>query len=178
MPAHTPRRSFASPFVVTLAAAPACWSNAAPPPTQEPVTQPVPQTAQAGSADPTPPVIVANPPRPTAGSADSAPPIPTQNPPPPQPTQTYWTVMKTDKGCSAAIRVECPKPEPGKPMHTCNPPPLRPYACPDNLADLLAAGPVTIVGDGTTCATELVMPTCPPHVMCNPPRPRTVKCPQ
>ena len=86
--------------------------------------------------------------------------------------------MQTKDGCTAAILFDCPKGEPGKPAHTCNPPAPLPYKCPDNIKDLLAAGPVTIETQGSICVTHVDTPTCPPNTMCNPPRPRTVACPK
>ena len=81
MAARTPRRSFAAPFVVTLAAVPACYvQSSAPPPQPQPVAQP---------ADPHP-VVVTNPPRPQPAAS------------------TSWHVYKTQDGCEAIVNVECP----------------------------------------------------------------------
>lgn len=178
MAARTPRRSFASPFVVTLAAVPACYvqstpgPQSAPPPhvppsqtahpqPQSPAPQPPPPAqpppAHQAPAQP-PPVVVANPPPPT-----------TQ--PPPSEQRTEWTVYKTKDGaCMAAIKVEC------HPKATCNPPPPFPYACPENVS---LDKPVTVVmRDGERCFVEYEMPKCPPGVACNPPRPQPVACPK
>lgn len=180
MAARTPRRSFASPFVVTLAAVPACYVQTAPAPQgpppshpppshtaqpqpQPPAPQPPPaQTpAQPPPAEP-PPVVIANPPPPTT------------QPPPTQPApaqRTEWTVYKTKAGaCMAAIKVQC------HPKATCNPPPPFSYACPENVS---LDKPVTVVmRDGGSCYVEYEMPKCPPGVACNPPRPQPVACPK
>ena len=59
MAARTPRRTFATPFVVTLAAVPACYVQPAPQqPQPQPVAQPEPQPTDSH------PVVVVNPPRP------------------------------------------------------------------------------------------------------------------
>ena len=170
MAARTPRRSFATPFVVTLAAVPACYVQSGP---SQP--QPPPQTAQPAEPPPStnqpPPPVVVNPPRP-------AEPPPTQPstpaPPTPPPTQgsqeQKWTVYKAKDGCMAAIKVEC------QPKATCNPPPPFKYTCPENVS---LEKPVTVATyDGNSCFVEFEMPKCPPGVACNPPRPQPVTCPK
>jgi hypothetical protein len=173
MAARTPRRTFARPFVVTLAAAPACFVSS-PPPQQPPPPQQQPQQQPPPPEQPQPPpVVVTNPPRPTA------PPGTAPNPPPPT-TPSYadgtrWTVFKTQNGCTAAVKVECPKAEPGHPQPTCNPPPPRAYTCPDNVS---LEVPITIVATGGSCFVDTGPVHCPPRVMCNPPPPRPVACPK
>jgi hypothetical protein len=149
MAARIPRRSFATPFVVTLVAAPACYTNTTSPPPEQP-----------------PPPHV-NPPAP--------------QPPEPQPPQangpadgTRWTIAKTQSGCTAAMKVECPKPVDGH-VVMCNPPPPRPYACPDNVS---LDAPITIVASGGECMIDHGPMHCPAGAMCNPPAPRRVTCPQ
>ena len=164
MAARSPRKIFASPFVVTLAA---CFTETPPP------QQPTPQPSQ---PQPRPDVVaVENPPRPT--------------PPPTEPTQgggaptTYnfdqrWTVHKNDQGtCSAMARVDCPKPKkPGDPVPTCNPPPPMKVECP---ADWDGKAPLAIVqyANQSHCQVEQPPIKCPPNATCNPPPPRKVACP-
>ena len=113
MAARTPRRSFATPFVVTLAAAPAaCYVQSGPP-----ASSPPPVQATQPEQGP-PPAVVSNPPRPTS-PADTAQPA--------QPAQiavTTWTIFKSADGCSAAVKTECPK------GVMCNPPRPRQFPCP------------------------------------------------
>lgn len=162
MAARTPRRSFATPFVITLAAAPACYVQSSPPPAQ-PQPAPAPSTQPAPPAQPTPspapaqqpaPPVVINPPMPQAQTVSP---------------NTKWTVYKqADGACMAAVKVEC------KPQATCNPPPPFKYECPQG-----ATLPATVASnaDGTACAIEYPMPKCPPNTACNPPRPTPVACP-
>jgi hypothetical protein len=168
MAARTPRRSFATPFVVTLAAAPACYVQSAPPP-----AEPVPQQQAA------PATVVANPPRPQPTPAVTNPPRPVEPPAttvvtnPPRPTGpaagTTWHVFKTKDGCEAALDVSCPK------GATCNPPPPQKYDC----EGLSIGKPITIVSEGEgICHVQPEPVHCPPGAMCNPPRPRRVACPQ
>src|SRR5262245_55864460 len=106
MSARTPRRVFANPFVVTLAALPACYTSTGPAPTVAPIA-PVEPTATA-----TPPAL--NPPPATS---------PPTSPPGPVDYDQSWTVTKSGGTCRAQPEVECPKAEPGLPAPTCNPPP-------------------------------------------------------
>ena len=151
MAARTPRRTFARPFVVTLAAAPACFVSTAPP-QQQP--RPVEEAPQTDPARPT--GVVMNPPRP--------------QPPVQQEEHRAWTVFKTKDGCAAAIKVECP------PNVMCNPPPPVAYKCPEGLS---VDQPIVVETQGGVCVARIdgPAPSCPPHAACNPPRPRTVPCP-
>lgn len=187
MAARTPRRSFAAPFVITLAAVPACYVQTAPPPNQPPPPPPQTEPQSPPPQQPQGPVTVTNPPRPTPPpqQPDPPPPRPPQpqpRPPQPQPQPTTppvttphgdmaWTVFKNADGCMAAIKVEC------QPKATCNPPPPFKIACP---ADVNLDKPVTVVSQdgGSTCMVQFPMPTCPPGTACNPPRPRRVECPK
>jgi hypothetical protein len=156
MAARVPRRIFASPFVVTLAATGACFSESSPPPQQPQVSsKPV---------EPAPPVVT-EPAPPAQGGA-----------------QTYtfdqrWTVMKSGETCSAMQRVECPKPTtPGGPVPTCNPPPPMKIACPDGW-DGKAAMTIVQYANQSTCMVEPAPINCPKNAACNPPPPRKVACP-
>jgi hypothetical protein len=179
MPARSPRRTFASPFIITIAAVPACFVSSSTPPSQ-PISQAAPGQPSQSDPAPTPPppqeqspVIVANPPRPTQGPAEQA---ATPPPPPPQPTPTpvnpsqpnqMWTVLKTTSGCEAILDVSCPQ------GASCNPPAPIKYACPDGVKL-----PAKITTFGDSCAVVPPEMHCPPHAMCNPPRPQKVACPK
>jgi hypothetical protein len=164
MAARTPRRSFASPFVVTLATAPACFVSSSTPP-----SQPISQTApgQPVSSDPQPatpppsdsPIIIANPPHPTST------PSPSEPAPPPEPRQ--WTVFQTATGCEAAIDAPCPV------GAICNPPRPTAYACPHGVKL-----PAKVFTSGDGCAIEHAAPPCPEHKVCGPPPKQKVPCPR
>ena len=165
MAARMPRRTFATPFVVTLAAAPACYVQSAP----QPQPQPVVEQSQPTDSHP---VVVSNPPRPQPDPqpAPSDPPpnlSVSHNPPMPQQSNS-WHVFKTNDGCEAIVNVQCPK------GAACNPPPPQKYDCPPGI---VAGKPLTVVTNGQgDCIIE--PPACPPNVMCNPPRPHPFACPK
>lgn len=155
MAARTPRRSFATPFVITLAAAPACYVQSTPPQQPQPVQS---QPSQPAQPPDRPPVTVVNPPTPQTESAT--------------PPNQRWTVFKQPDGvCMATIKVQC------KPGTMCNPPPPSKYACPNNVS---LDKPVTVASsaDGSACFVEYAAMACPPNVACNPPRPTPVACPK
>ena len=168
MAARTPRRTFATPFVVTLAAVPACYVQSAPQPQPQPVVQQQPQPQPDSH-----PVIVSNPPRPQPEQPPPSDPPPhvIVNPPPPQPTTaTSWHVFKTNDGCEAIVNVQCPK------GAACNPPPPQKYDCPPGI---VAGKPLTVVTvNNGECVVEQAPTSCPPNVMCNPPRPHPFACPK
>jgi hypothetical protein len=170
MAARTPRRSFATPFVVTLAAAPACYVQSTPapqtgpsrPPPQTTEAPPPAQTPPAQPGDQKPPPVIVNPPRPTDP----------QTQPPPAPSVSRWTVYKAKDGsCMAAIKVEC------QPQATCNPPPPFKYECPTNLQVEPQLAIVSSDG-GKSCFVDFGPMKCPPGAICNPPPPRQVTCPK
>jgi hypothetical protein len=173
--ARSPRRTFANPFVVTLAAIPACYVESTPPPQQPQPRPPVAQGPTQGPAQPTQPatpeVVVANPPRPTP---------PPTTPPPSGNTATfdqYWYVTKSGASCTARAKVDCPKPaKKGDPVPTCNPPPPIAYACPPDMTE----ASLTIVqrAGSETCMVDHGPMSCPKGAMCNPPPPRAVACPK
>jgi len=181
MAARSVRRSFASPFVVTLAAAlPAasCYVQPASGP-QGPQTgaQTTGPTGTGGSPTDTPDhatttagveqapaagtTVIANPPRPTPATSDRT-----------------WTVTRQAGACSSTVMAACPTPLPGQPAPTCNPPPPTAYAClPSMTTDGAQATIVQFKGQ-TTCQLKQPPISCPPNVMCNPPPPQKVACPQ
>jgi hypothetical protein len=161
MAARTPRRSFAAPFVVTLAAtAPACYvssspqGSAQPTPTTQTQTQTQTQPEQPEPAPGPGGPVVMNPPMPQAPAPAAG---------------TKWTVYRAKDGCKAAYVVDCPA------GAMCNPPPPSDYECPQNVS---LDKPVTVASDGTGCFVQYEMPKCPPGVACNPPRPQPVTCPR
>lgn len=159
MAARAPRKIFASPFVITLAA---CVESTTPPP-----QQPRPQPQPAQPAPPTDPIVVANP------------------PPPPPPTDNAvsvderWTLFKDGSACRAMANVDCPRPKkPGDPVPTCNPPPPMKIECP---AGWDGKSPMTVVryANQTECMIEppKVSEADCPKAKCNPPPPRKISCP-
>ena len=172
------RRTFGTPFIITLAGsslAVACGPK------------PLPRSHD------NPPGPTVNPPAPDPKPTEHSPTTPTtgvpSDPPPTGPVvkepaapaqfEQHWTVMKF-KGkadCQAMVDVNCPKPEKGKPMVTCNPPPPIKYACPDGLeeGDTLK---IVLRSGATECFVDRGPMTCPKGALCNPPPPRKVACPE
>lgn len=178
MAARTVRRSFASPFVVTLAAAlpmAACYVQPGPPRSggsqQVPNQQTPDHSTTTAGAEQTPAgtgTIVANPPRPA--------PVPATAPAPKQ--DLRWTITRASGTCAAYAKVTCPEPPPGQPKPMCNPPPPMKYAClPEMTTDGATVAVVQLTGQ-TTCQIEHPPIKCPPGAMCNPPPPQKVSCPQ
>ncbi|HEU0032365.1 MAG TPA: hypothetical protein VFQ53_17155 [Kofleriaceae bacterium] len=164
MASRTPRKTFAAPFVVTLAA---CGGKSAPPP-----QPPTPIT----TVEPAQPQPIAEP---TAGEPTPATTPPIQaNPPPPkvQPAtyEQHWRVSKGGDGCLAMPQVSCPEPKNGGPRPTCNPPPPIKYACP---TDVDVPFEIVLREGATECFVVPPPMKCPKGAMCNPPRPRKVDCP-
>ncbi len=192
MSARVVRRSFASPFVVTLVAAlpaAACYVQPNPRtggngaqvteseprpngnssgPTGDQVANPQPgdhSTTNAGAEQAPPPntTVISNPPRPAVS------PVAKQD--------TRWTITRSAGTCSASAKVTCPTAPAGQPAPMCNPPPPTAYVC----------GP-TMTTDGVTnivkytgrrdCQIEYPPMKCPAGAICNPPPPQRVDCPQ
>ena len=159
MAARSPRKMFATSFVVTVAST-ACFTTSNPPPSdppRQPVTTPTEPMQPTGPTEPAPPTGA------TAG------------------TDTYafdqrWTVMKSGQTCSAHAHVDCPKPKKGEPVMTCNPPPPMKIECPSGWD---GANALTVVkyANQTECMVEPPPVKCPPNVACNPPPPRKTACP-
>ncbi|MEO7093465.1 MAG: hypothetical protein ABI175_09455 [Polyangiales bacterium] len=161
------RRTFATPFVVTLAAIPACVVQSAPPRSGPPVSQPAPQPSEPAQPTPAQPtdtkvVAISNPPRPGTEQA---------TPPKEEPAkfERHWTVMKLDGKCLAYAQSSCPA------GATCNPPPPSNYTCTPDVTDGMK---IVQWANTVGCHVETPAPPCPPKTMCNPPRPRAVPCPQ
>ncbi len=179
MAARTPRRSFAAPFVVTLAAVPACYVQSGPvqnPPPGPPPAQtagpapqqpgpvmanpPPPSTNQPPQQQPQrPPVVIANPPPPSTNQPSTppqTPPVVIANPPPPRPTR--------------------PDPRPTAPTTKPTRPDPRPTAPTTTPAQTSAARwTVYRTKDGSCMAAIKV--ECQPKATCNPPPPFSYACP-
>ena len=192
MSARAPRRTFASPMVVTIVASASfggcsiSTKSPTPPPTIT-VDDGAP-TGSGSRAAPASPVLrpaVTNPPMPGPTPPPVVSPMPGPTPPPvvpppappgpssrPVADRDYaWFVHKrVDGTCDVTIDVKCPTGKPGMPMPTCNPPPPMAITCPVALA---GAQTVTI-----TCVIPAPAVTCPPKTMCNPPPPTAVPCPK
>jgi hypothetical protein len=182
MSARQLRRSFATPFIVTLASSSmvaACGPKPLPrhenPPgpaghTNPPAPEPKPtEPAQPTTGEPTPaPVEPATPGAPAPQAAKE-----------PAKYEQKWTVMKFkgNADCQAMVDVNCPKPEKGKAVPTCNPPPPIKYACPTGFADGDTLKIILRVG-ATECFVDFGPMKCPEGAKCNPPPPRKVACPE
>ena len=159
-----PRRAFAVPLVMTVAALPACIVESKPA---------QPRTGGTTSGDTrTPAPRHENPPRPQTDPAQTTPiePVPAQTEAPGY--HRNWTVMQNDDGtCVAHLAVECKK------GATCNPPPPQPIECPSGIT---AARPVDIFASAGSWDCYIKPPEvkCPEKATCNPPPPRKTACPQ
>jgi hypothetical protein len=154
MAARTPRRSFATPFVVTLAVAPACYVQSTPP--QEPVRK------ESTNVNPTTSNVI-NPPRPGAATTPNG----------------KWRVYAdaTQNACFSQPVVTCP------PNVACNPPRPVPYTCPDQNSYKLTPGmenAITVMAnaEGTHCEIDWGPQDCPRGASCNPPPPVAMTCPR
>jgi hypothetical protein len=187
MSARSIRRTFAVPFVVTLAGAAsltavACAKKPAPLHSNPPGPTPGPHAnPPAPDKDPAPAPTTTDPAIPAPGpTADSKP--DTADSQPKKEPATYehrWTVSKYkgNAGCQAFIDVNCPKPEPGKAVPTCNPPPPIKYTCPDGFKEGDTLKIILRVG-ATECFVDRGPMKCPEGAKCNPPPPRKIACPE
>jgi len=175
MSARFQRRTFAAPFVLTLAG---CMVQSAPPsrpPPQEPHMNPPPPNDTPATETTPPPTtgpttgVISNPPRP--GAEQQTPDQAQPKPPKPDTYEAHWTVMKQGDRCVAYVKTSCP------PGAMCNPPPPTDYVC---TADITPQSPLKIErrAGQATCIVEPEPMNCPPNTMCNPPRPRQVACPR
>jgi hypothetical protein len=174
MSVRTLRRSFAAPFVVTLATTACGPAKPLNPP--GPHENPPPPTTK-----PTEPVVAAPDP------VDQPTPAPGLEPADKKEPAKYerkWTVMRNMKPdakateCRAFVDANCPKGEPGKPMPTCNPPPPIPYTCPDGFStDKGATLKIVLRAGATECFVDYGPMKCPEGAKCNPPPPRKLPCP-
>jgi hypothetical protein len=160
-----PRRAFAVPLVMTVAAVPACV-----------VTESKPAQPRTGGTTTTttanPPGPHTNPPPPDTAKPDPTPidPTPVQAEAPDY--HRNWTVtMGSDGACAAYMKVEC------KTGATCNPPPPQAIECPEGIT---AARPVDIFASAGSWDCYIKPPEvkCPEKATCNPPPPRKTACPK
>lgn len=199
-----PRRTFATPFVLTLAALPACTATSSSPPQQPTTTTTTTTTTRdhredereptgpdrwgpqphgepahdhRGDRQAPPPVVIGNPP-----PVQQPPPVVIANPPPPTQTTRPSTSSTTNAGNARPGRV-APTP------HPTTPPPKKPTSSfdPDEVRQPLPAGPRqsaptakgrswTLVKRGAICEAY-VQVTCPAGATCNPPPPTKYVCP-
>lgn len=193
MAVRTVRRSFASPFVVTLAAAalPAAACYVQPGPARSPNTGGQHATGSTGTGTTDEPAHT-NPPRPvqppmenlptTAGVEQASPSNTTvvSNPPRPLPAPKQdqrWTITRAAGKCSAYAKVTCPTAAPGQPAPMCNPPPPTAYTCGPTMTTDGSTAIVQLAGQ-TDCHVEHPPIKCPAGAICNPPPPQKVVCPQ
>lgn len=187
MAARAPRRSFAAPFVVTLAAtipAAACVVQSRPAPqaasgsevrdhrgagpsaaeSATPTNPPRPTgpEAEPSPAPPTtaPPATYTNPPRPTGSQVEPSPAPPTTATPPAGPGASRPPVATT---ATAGV---APATSPA-PTVVANPPRPTVVTQPDRRW--------TIMMTGGSCKAYVEV-TCPADATCNPPPPRATKC--
>lgn len=153
------RRRFAVPFVVTIAMAPLAGADTAPNP-------PPPKKQPPGTNPPTVPVQRVT-------------------------FERTWTVTKsrakTAKAtdCEAIQTNTCPKMKPGDPIPPCNPPAPTAYVCPTNAygigATFTEKSSLKVIQRVGSLATECVIDEpplkCAPDEKCNPPAPKSIKCP-
>ncbi len=176
MSARVPRSRFASPFVITLAATPACVVSTGDSPSTDPPTTTATPTADAHpQSDPPasdPPVSDPRPRDPGSGA---------------EPTTTVaetkpqrWSLLAQGDQCVTQLVISCEQ-KPGDPPRSCNPPPPQTYPCPTyNDGSKIQVGTgATIHSDGQGhCSFRPPMGKCPQGAMCNPPPPREVPCPK
>ena len=182
---RAPRRRFATPFVLTLAAIPACTVQSQPArpdpnqhsrpeevtPTNPPRPQTPPETPDSGSKTNDQVTGTANVPVPVAqATPDEAKPAP---PPGPPARRGYreWTVTRSGATCQSMVKVFCPA------GAACNPPPPAKYPCPKDLEDKGRIDIIQHVENGD-CFVDFGDPKCPPGAACNPPRPQKMACPK
>lgn len=171
-----PRRAFAAPLVMTIAAAPAaCVVTSDPAPrntgTTTTTTGGTPDTRDHREGQPDT-VVIANPPPPKPEpEAQPEPPPPPPEPQAPPDHRRDWTVtLNADGTCAAFMDVKC------VPNATCNPPPPQKVECP---AGITADRPMQLyaMADSNECWIAPPSAKCPPKATCNPPPPRKHACP-
>lgn len=150
---RTPRRRFAAPLVMTIAALPACVVS----------SKPVGTTTAGGDTTTT---THDNPPRPDGVDHRDT---PDQQAPD---SERTWTVSLEGSGaCTAMGATSCPE------GASCNPPPPAKVDCP---AGITAGQPVQIWAKAgeTDCYVAIAAGACPAKATCNPPPPQKTACPQ
>lgn len=168
MPARTPRRHFAAPWVVTLAMAPACATRPAPDTGAAATGDPSLATPTAGATQGAEASTAGGGEAPTAGGGDRAP-----------ATEQTWTLTRAGGKCTTALQVGCDDDPSG--ATPCVQPAAVAYACPrwdDGVEiDLEHGGTIEGIPSGKDCTLYVSEGPCPPGASCNPPPPRRVACP-
>jgi hypothetical protein len=154
MPAHVPRRSFARPFIVTVAAAASAAASIA----CEETVHDNPPRPRDGFGDPAA----------SATPAGSAPPVASA---PSLPRTRHWDLTRDEqrKTCIIANR-DC---DTGKP---CDQTPSA-YACPDDVHHFPS---IVVQDEGSPICHAIWDPgpiSCPPGASCNPPPTQVVEVP-
>lgn len=149
-----PRRSFAAPLILTVAAVPACVVATKPTNTPGPEAKQPEQRDHRDKGHENPPGPHENPPAPNVNEYDQS-----------------WQVRLADDGsCLAYGEVSC---EPGM---SCNPPRPRPVVCPEGIA---AGESYSLWANAGEIGCFTSPPTsCPANATCNPPPPQAIDCPQ
>jgi hypothetical protein len=164
MSARTLRRTFATPFVVTLTA---CTVQSGPPPARPVGTAHHPGHGGPGQTGPSDPNGLQGRPddRAQMGTASTGGTAQTDT------SERRWTVSRQGGKCVAYTKISCP------PNAICNPPPPTDYACTADLAD---GGSIEVVrwAGSATCQIAVAPANCPPEMSCNPPPPQQVACPK
>lgn len=158
---RSPRRSFAAPLILSVAAIPACvvTSNK---PANDPKTGETPeQRDHRGTGD-------------DAGDGTKV----IMNPPRPEAPQVYeqdqsWSVrMESDGSCKAYGSVDCPE------ASKCNPPRPSVVTCPEGISEGEAMD-MWVSAGSTDCYVSFGgSSSCPKGATCNPPPPQKAECPQ
>ncbi len=167
MSARQPRRSFATPFVITLAAGAACTPRATPTPPPGPITT-TPETTTVE----TPPVETP----PVETPPVETPPVatpPAETPPSPPVKTLRWQANQVGQKCTTQLQTDCSEPP-------CEPGPKVKYDCPKSEdGTILGIDGARIEGaEGQASCTLRLQVRCPPSARCNPPPPRSVPCPK
>lgn len=191
MASRAPRRTFQTPFVITLALPlGACVVESSRSATVQPVApaaQPQPAPSRTEPAPESPPVVITNPPRPAPPPEEQpTPPAPQptegpKRPPimnPPRPTppvgfktrpaedrDRHWSVYRSKDTCTAADTDVCTFPgrKPGDPVPPCNPPAPLPIKCIEGMADGASIA-IRQLAHQTTCVTDTSK--CPAAARC------------
>ncbi|HWB75037.1 MAG TPA: hypothetical protein VG755_08770 [Nannocystaceae bacterium] len=149
MAARVPRRSFASPFVVTLAVACTPATTTTNPPTSTPQNTPVAETP------------------------------PTETPPTetPEAIEARWGVTKEGKECFTHRHVDCSDPAqscnpPPPQKYDC------PKWDNGDAMSFEGGATIEGVAGGEQCTLYFSGGACPEGASCNPPPPRAVACPK
>ncbi len=157
-PSRKPRRSFAAPLILTVAAVPACVVASNKPATSDPKNTPEQRDHRTGE-----------------GGENANPPGPHVNPPMQRKNEydEKWSVSLQDDGTCLAHADDGGCPEGA----SCNPPPPRPVLCPDGIQEGQWMSMWAVQGE-TGCWVSAADTGCPSNAKCNPPPPQATSCPE